>query len=100
MMGSLDVGTEILAPPWRDVVLVLGGWWLVILLAGVLAAPQDRGAFRSREALVHLGGAIAFLGFYLAMGRMVVYFVPFATLAAVSVAGCSSRVRWQTSRPC
>ncbi len=87
MKGSLDVGTEILPPPWRDVVLVLGGWWLVILLVGVLAARRDRGAFRSREALVHLGGAIAFLGFYLAMGRMVVYFVPFATLAAVSVAG-------------
>jgi hypothetical protein len=87
MKDVLDVGAEILAPPWHLVVLVLGGWWVVIAILALRAWRSGSGAFRSRAFAVYGIAAAVFLVLFLSMGRMVLYFAPFATLAAIVAAG-------------
>jgi hypothetical protein len=112
LKGTLDVGEEIFAPPWHQVILVNGGWWLVIGLLLVVAfiprgaggPPAGSGAarpealkasaqplsrlelLRSREGIVYGSTAIVFTVLYLLMGRMILYAVPFVTLAALFLA--------------
>lgn len=83
MKNALDVGPEIFPPGWDILVLVLGAWWVAI---GVLLLRGARAAWPSRPFVIYASAAFVFLALFLSMGRMVLYFVPFAALAAVVAA--------------
>lgn len=80
MKRIVEVEEEIRPPSWQEVLLVNGGWWLLIIPVVALVLLRLRKFPLDRSTVVFGSTALVFLFLYLRMGRMVLYAVPFVTL--------------------